>query len=51
MAAELWPAGALVLAVSSLPARAQPIPQLPFTADAVMPATVTLVETWRGERP
>src|SRR5436190_12144489 len=46
MAAELWLAGALVLAVSSLPARAQPIPQPPLTAEAVMPATVALVETW-----
>ena len=50
MALQYWLAGALLVAVSSLPTRAQPIPQPPLAADAVVPATVALVETWADGR-
>jgi hypothetical protein len=41
----------LLVAVASLPARAQPVPQPPPPADAVAPATVALVETWPDGHP
>ena len=50
MGPHSWFAGALMLAVSSLPARAQPIPQPPLTTEAAIPATVALVETWPDGR-
>ena len=50
MGPHSWFAGALMLAVSSLPARAQPIPQPPLTTGAATPATVALVETWPDGR-
>jgi len=50
MGLHSWFAGALVLAFSSLPARAQPIPQPPLTTEAAIPATVALVETWPDGR-
>ena len=46
MAVQNWVAGAVVVAVSSLPARAELMPQQALTADVVAPATVALVETW-----
>ena len=46
MTVQYWLAGAVVIAVSSLPARAELMPQPPVTADVVMPTTVALVETW-----
>jgi hypothetical protein len=42
--------GALVVALSSVPAPAQPVPQPPLAVDAVMPATVALVEAWPDGR-
>jgi len=50
MAAALGVAGALVIAISSLPAPAASIAQPPLKADAVTPATVALVETWPDGR-
>jgi len=50
MGPHSWFAGALMLAVSSLPARAQPVPQPPLTTGAPTPATVALVETWPDGR-
>jgi hypothetical protein len=43
---QYWLAGAVVIAISSLPAGAELMPQPPVTADAEMPTTVALVETW-----
>jgi hypothetical protein len=50
VAVRYWMAGALVVAGSCLPVRAELIPQPPPTADAVTPATVALVETWPDGR-
>ena len=50
MAVELWLAGALVVAVSSLPAPPSSIAQPPLQADAVVPSPVALVETWPDGR-
>lgn len=50
MAVRYWIGGALVVAASGMPARAELMPQPPPTADAVVPATVTLVETWPDGR-
>jgi hypothetical protein len=50
MAARYCVAGALILAVTSLPARAQPIPHASSATDAVVPAMVALVESWPDGR-
>jgi hypothetical protein len=50
MAAELYVAGALILAVSSLPGSAAPMVQPPLNGGAPIPTTVALVETWPDGR-
>ena len=50
MTAHCWIAGALAIALSSLPASAQSPTQPPPAADAATPATVALVETWPDGR-
>jgi hypothetical protein len=50
MAAELWDAAALVVVVLSLAAPATSIAQPPLKPDAVLPATVALVEAWPDGR-
>jgi hypothetical protein len=43
-----WVAGAVLIALSTVPARTGP--QSPLTSDAVSPATVALVESWPNGR-